>query len=279
MAPQPAAPVDAKMSFQPPHSPDGILDFPFDNDFGNSAQPSDDLEYSQIMGDEFFPDYGFNYQTLKTKHSFTLKSKNSFYQQPFGSCTDLIRCVEEEILNCRQKEAEAKAAQFTTGDLSFMFFDAPEHSPLVRKRSLASIMNKSQVVPSALITEEKPKKKKKKVTPKAKAEKTKKACEKKKSTKKVTKKSKKAKDGKKNTPKKSRSKTQSSKYRGVSRCSKDGRWQARIRIGSTVKYLGRFRTELEAAECYDVAAYQYHGARAMPNFTSAVDIPSLSILA
>uniref|UniRef100_A0A7S3PE92 AP2/ERF domain-containing protein n=1 Tax=Aplanochytrium stocchinoi TaxID=215587 RepID=A0A7S3PE92_9STRA len=63
-----------------------------------------------------------------------------------------------------------------------------------------------------------------------------------------------------------RSKKQSSKYRGVSRCKKDGRFQARIRIGSQVKYLGRFKTEIEAAFRYDTAARNYHGERALPNF-------------
>lgn len=67
-------------------------------------------------------------------------------------------------------------------------------------------------------------------------------------------------------PKKKRSRQQSSKYRGVSRCKKDGRFQARIRVGSSVKYLGRFKTELEAAMCYDVAAIHYHGTKAVPNF-------------
>lgn len=63
-----------------------------------------------------------------------------------------------------------------------------------------------------------------------------------------------------------RSKKQSSKYRGVSRCKKDGRFQARIRIGSHVKYLGRYKTEYEAAIRYDTAARHYHGERALPNF-------------
>mmetsp|Transcript_13695 Transcript_13695/g.16025 ORF Transcript_13695/g.16025 Transcript_13695/m.16025 type:complete len:276 (-) Transcript_13695:212-1039(-) len=63
-----------------------------------------------------------------------------------------------------------------------------------------------------------------------------------------------------------RSRTKSSAYRGVSRCAKDGRWQARIRIGSTVRYLGRFKSEEKAAECYDEAAKKYHGVRAVLNF-------------
>lgn len=67
-------------------------------------------------------------------------------------------------------------------------------------------------------------------------------------------------------PAKKRSKTLSSKYRGVSKCSKDGRWQARIRIGAVVKYLGRFKSEIEAAKRYDIAAHKLHGERAMPNF-------------
>lgn len=67
---------------------------------------------------------------------------------------------------------------------------------------------------------------------------------------------------------KQRSKKLSSLYRGVSKCSKDGRWQARIRIGAVVKYLGRFKSEIEAAHCYDAAAHRYHGERAMPNFNA-----------
>lgn len=65
---------------------------------------------------------------------------------------------------------------------------------------------------------------------------------------------------------KSRSRVKSSMYRGVSRCAKDGRWQSRIRHGSKVKYLGRFKTEYEAALCYDNAAKLFHGVRATTNF-------------
>lgn len=63
-----------------------------------------------------------------------------------------------------------------------------------------------------------------------------------------------------------RTKKSSSRYRGVSKCTKDGRWQARIRVGSVVKYLGRFKEEIEAAKCYDIASHKFHGKRAMPNF-------------
>ncbi len=71
--------------------------------------------------------------------------------------------------------------------------------------------------------------------------------------------------------KKARSLVRSSGFRGVSRCSKDGRWQARIRIGETVRYLGRFMTQEEAALCYDNAARVHHGPKAILNFKGPGD--------
>jgi len=69
-----------------------------------------------------------------------------------------------------------------------------------------------------------------------------------------------------------RSRRPSSMFRGVSRCSKDGRWQARIRVSKSVTYLGRFATEEEAARRYDVAAREHHGDKAILNFPGAADI-------
>lgn len=69
-----------------------------------------------------------------------------------------------------------------------------------------------------------------------------------------------------------RSRLKSSNFRGVSRCAKDGRWQARIRIGRTVKYLGRFKTEAQAAASYDVAAKEFHGPRAVLNFETDANL-------
>lgn len=67
---------------------------------------------------------------------------------------------------------------------------------------------------------------------------------------------------------KKRSRNKSSNYRGVSRCAKDGRWQARIRIGKSVKYLGRYKLETDAAKRYDIAARAFHGNRAVLNFAN-----------
>ena len=66
--------------------------------------------------------------------------------------------------------------------------------------------------------------------------------------------------------KRTRASGKSSGFRGVSKCVKDGRWQARIRVGKKVKYLGRFKHEVEAAQTYDEAALALHGTRAVLNF-------------
>jgi len=69
-----------------------------------------------------------------------------------------------------------------------------------------------------------------------------------------------------------RSRMPTSTYRGVSRCTKDGRWQARIRVCKEVVYLGRFQTEEEAARRYDEAARLHHGKAAMLNFVTQEDL-------
>ncbi|KAH9260710.1 hypothetical protein BASA81_001177 [Batrachochytrium salamandrivorans] len=69
-----------------------------------------------------------------------------------------------------------------------------------------------------------------------------------------------------------RSRTSSSAYRGVSRCTKDGRWQARIRIQKEVVYLGRYPTEELAAKRYDEAARLNHGRQAVLNFITPEDL-------
>ena len=65
-----------------------------------------------------------------------------------------------------------------------------------------------------------------------------------------------------------RSVNKTSTFRGVSRSN--GRWQAQIREGSKVKhFLGRFKTEEEAARRYDLAAVYFHGPRAVLNFAAS----------
>lgn len=60
--------------------------------------------------------------------------------------------------------------------------------------------------------------------------------------------------------------THTSAFRGVSCCGKDRKFQARIRDGSKVHYLGRFDNEFDAAMKYDEAARSHKGDLAMPNF-------------
>lgn len=57
-----------------------------------------------------------------------------------------------------------------------------------------------------------------------------------------------------------------SSFRGVSCCGKDRKFQARIRDGSKVYYLGRFENEFDAAAKYDEAARQHKGELAISNF-------------
>lgn len=59
-----------------------------------------------------------------------------------------------------------------------------------------------------------------------------------------------------------------SKYKGVHLAGKNPAkpWVAQIRTGKKIKYLGQFRTEVDAALAYDVAALFYHGEFARPNF-------------
>ena len=58
----------------------------------------------------------------------------------------------------------------------------------------------------------------------------------------------------------------SSRFRGVSFSKRDGRWMARIEFEGKKKWIGRFKTEIEAARAYDQAARKCHGEYACLNF-------------
>ena len=65
---------------------------------------------------------------------------------------------------------------------------------------------------------------------------------------------------------KKRSGATHSKYKGIYRRKKIGKWQAQITFEKKRICLGHFGDEIEAAEAYDRAAMKYHGDFASLNF-------------
>lgn len=53
-------------------------------------------------------------------------------------------------------------------------------------------------------------------------------------------------------------KTGSSKFKGVCFAKKRNKWQASIRVKNKEKFLGYFKTEIEAAKAYDIAALEHY---------------------
>ena len=62
------------------------------------------------------------------------------------------------------------------------------------------------------------------------------------------------------------SKTGSSRYKGVCWYKRDKIWQVQIKINGKMKYLGRFESEIEAAEAYNKKAVELFGDFAYTNF-------------
>ena len=64
--------------------------------------------------------------------------------------------------------------------------------------------------------------------------------------------------------------SRSSKYRGVTKHRRSGRWEAHIWVKDLGRqvYLGGYEHEEHAAEAYDVAALKCKGCRVKTNFTT-----------
>lgn len=62
-----------------------------------------------------------------------------------------------------------------------------------------------------------------------------------------------------------RRKNTSSSYKGVSFIKKQKKYRASITVDRRLIYLGRFETEVEAAQAYNTAATKYHGNYAALN--------------
>lgn len=62
----------------------------------------------------------------------------------------------------------------------------------------------------------------------------------------------------------------SSKYKGVSYLPKMKKWRARIRVDGELLSLGVYRTELDAAKAYNIAAREHFGQIAYQNRLTAL---------